>query len=341
MFGMTIWSGGFFSLRCCLWWKWPWCINEEALGGESETPSFGSRVLKIRLGSCYKVFLYKLRRQWWSFLLISASRCIKLHQEATVPCTDSTQPCATCSKAAPEHYRASFMCHSKYGVLFFVCFIIASVNIELMWLAKKLQLCLIGPKDILPKALWLVNMYFGKVQSCFFMIFFHQWCPSWSSSIKSTLAQTVMMVRLDTDFPWPWSSPLISLEVVPGSLVRIHIIHLFNFSSIFFLQEVGYSPMNRTFPNNMSNWSHRNIKLLGNGLIAFTFNMIVFKFLSNLFLAFCGPCSLWYRPWYETTQWLLFTFLNGSPITSLKTPVMLITGHGLTCPYGQIIFKHF
>uniref|UniRef100_A0AAQ6AC41 Immunoglobulin heavy variable 9-2 n=1 Tax=Amphiprion ocellaris TaxID=80972 RepID=A0AAQ6AC41_AMPOC len=34
--------------------------------------------------------------------------------------------------------------------------------------------------------------------------------------------------------------------------------------------------------NNMCNCSHRNIKLLGDGLIAFTFNMLVYNFLSNL-----------------------------------------------------------
>ena len=38
------------------------------------------------------------------------------------------------------------------------------------------------------------------------------------------------MVRSDTDVPWPWSSPLISLEVVLGSLVTIRIICLFNLS---------------------------------------------------------------------------------------------------------------
>ncbi|MEQ2252533.1 hypothetical protein ILYODFUR_022741 [Ilyodon furcidens] len=33
---------------------------------------------------------------------------------------------------------------------------------------------------------------------------------------------------------------------------------------------------------NMFNCSHRNIMLLGDGLIAFTFNMLVYNFLSNL-----------------------------------------------------------
>uniref|UniRef100_A0A3Q3A9L5 Si:ch211-214e3.5 n=1 Tax=Kryptolebias marmoratus TaxID=37003 RepID=A0A3Q3A9L5_KRYMA len=46
--------------------------------------------------------------------------------------------------------------------------------------------------------------------------------------------------------------------------------------------EVGYSPMDLKFLNNMCNCSHRNIKLLGNGLITFTFNMLVYNFLSNL-----------------------------------------------------------
>ncbi len=98
-------------------------------------------------------------------------------------------PCARCSKVAPEHNRASSMFHDS--VLFFVCFIFTSVNIELMRLAKKVQFCLLCPKVILPEALWLVNMHFSKFQSRFFMICFQQWSPPRSSSIKSTLAQTV------------------------------------------------------------------------------------------------------------------------------------------------------
>ena len=44
-------------------------------------------------------------------------------------------PCVRCSKAAPEHNLASSMFHSRYSVLSFVCFIFASVNTELTWLA--------------------------------------------------------------------------------------------------------------------------------------------------------------------------------------------------------------
>ena len=47
-------------------------------------------------------------------------------------------------------------------------------------------------------------------------------------------------------------------------------------------REVGYSPLDLKLLNNMCNCSHRNIKLLGDGLIAFTFNMLVYNFLSNL-----------------------------------------------------------
>ena len=45
-----------------------------------------------------------------------------------------------------------------------------------------------------------------------------------------------LMVRSGTDVPRPWSSPLISLKVVLGTLVTICIIRLFNLSSIFLLQ---------------------------------------------------------------------------------------------------------
>nr|WPK86758.1 NLRC3-like protein 77 [Sebastes schlegelii] len=47
-------------------------------------------------------------------------------------------------------------------------------------------------------------------------------------------------------------------------------------------KEVGYSPMDLKLLNNMSSCSHRNIKLLGDGLIAFTFNMKVYNVLSDL-----------------------------------------------------------
>uniref|UniRef100_A0A3P8V9D6 Protein yippee-like 1 n=1 Tax=Cynoglossus semilaevis TaxID=244447 RepID=A0A3P8V9D6_CYNSE len=65
-----------------------------------------------------------------------------------------------------------------------------------MCLTKKLQFGLICPKDILPEALWLVNMHFCKFQSRFFMIFFQQWCPPWSSPMKSTLPCPIDMVKM-------------------------------------------------------------------------------------------------------------------------------------------------
>lgn len=43
------------------------------------------------------------------------------------------------------------------------------------------------------------------------------------------------LVQCGTDVPWPWSSPLISLEVVLGSLVIIPIILLFNLYLILLL----------------------------------------------------------------------------------------------------------
>lgn len=50
------------------------------------------------------------------------------------------------------------MFHSSYNVLFFVRFIFASVNIELLWLAKQLRFSLTCPKDFPLEALWLFNL---------------------------------------------------------------------------------------------------------------------------------------------------------------------------------------
>src|SRR4029434_10250055 len=57
-------------------------------------------------------------------------------------------------------------------------------------------------------------------------------------------------------------------------------------------QPTGYSPLDLKLLNNMCNCSHRNIKLLGDGLIAFTFNMLVYNFLSNLLKQLCPQLSV-------------------------------------------------
>lgn len=62
------------------------------------------------------------------------------------------------------------------------------------------QFCLICPEDILPEEFRLVSMHLAN-STRFFMICFQRWSPCWSSSIKSTLAQTVM-----DDAIWHWCS---------------------------------------------------------------------------------------------------------------------------------------
>ncbi|KAK6485811.1 multidrug resistance-associated protein 1-like [Huso huso] len=93
------------------------------------------------------------------------------------------------------------------------------------------------------------------------------------------------MVRSETDVPSPWSSACISLAVILGSFSTIRTILLFNlgrFSSCSRAQEVGYSFMDLKLLHNICNCCHRNIKLLGDGLVAFTFTMLVYYFLSDL-----------------------------------------------------------
>src|SRR4029434_11097152 len=94
-------------------------------------------------------------------------------------------------------------------------------------------MCRICPKDILPEALWLVNMHFGKFQSRFYMICFQPTVVSSSVYFgsNSDVWCDLTLMYLDLGV-----SPLISFEVVLGSLVTIRIIHLFNLSSIFLLR---------------------------------------------------------------------------------------------------------
>lgn len=48
------------------------------------------------------------------------------------------------------------------------------------------------------------------------------------------------------------------------------------------LREVGYSSVDFKLLNNLSSCSQRNFKLLGDGLLGFTFNVVVSHFLSKL-----------------------------------------------------------
>ena len=118
------------------------------------------------------------------------------------------------------------------------------------------------------------------------MICFQQWCPP-----RSTLAQTATDGAI-------WHLCTLTLEFTSnlfGSCSGHFGYHLYYPSLQFVIhfplaatsREVGYSPLDLKLLNNMCNCSHRNIKLLGDGLIAFTFNMLVYNFLSNLLRQLC------------------------------------------------------
>lgn len=85
------------------------------------------------------------------------------------------------------------------------------------------------------------------------------------------------LVWSDTDVSWPWCSPLISMDIV-----CICIIRLSSFSLGATSRDVGNNLKNLKPQNNMCNCSHRNIGLLGRGLIAFNMPF------NSLSLAFCG-----------------------------------------------------
>ncbi len=152
------------------------------------------------------------------------------------------------------------------------------------------------------------------------MICFQQWSPPRLSSIKSTLAQTVMDGAID---PWCTLTLEFTSNLFGSCLFGYHLYYLslrfdINFPLEATSREVGYSPVDLKLLNNMCNCSHRNIKLLEDGLITFTFNMLVYHFLSDLLrqisaIAFSGPCSVWCTLWYQS-DWF----------DCLKTPVMMI-----------------
>lgn len=48
----------------------------------------------------------------------------------------------------------------------------------------------------------------------------------------------------------------------------------------------------------LNRWSHRNLQLLGDALVVFTFNMMsIIVSLSSGDTRSCGPCPVWYTPW--------------------------------------------
>lgn len=94
-----------------------------------------------------------------------------------------------------------------------------------------------------------------------------------------------LMVRSDVDVPGAWSSRLISLEGFLDFFYHSNdhfLWFVINFPLAASTREVGYSPIDLKFLNNMCNCSHRNTKLLRDAPIPFSFNMLVHNFPSNV-----------------------------------------------------------
>ena len=104
------------------------------------------------------------------------------------------------------------------------------------------------------------------------------------------------MVRSDTDVPWPWSSPLISLGGCSGlfgyNSNDPSLQFVINFPLAATSREVGYCPVGLELLNNMSHCCHRNFKLFRDGLIAFTFKMFVYNFFSDVLGQFSPSLSV-------------------------------------------------
>ena len=163
-----------------------------------------------------------------------------------------------------------------------------------MWLAKKAPVfCPICPEVLLPEDLRLVNRLFGKFQSGFFMICFQQRIPPWSSSIKSTLAQTVTGGAI-----WHWLGlrvHLYSLWKLFWALWLPIILSVLSICHQFLSREVGPTEL----LINMCNVCHWNItQPLPLTLFSSTF------FRQLVFFASSSPRLFWCAPWCQTVQWL-------------------------------------
>lgn len=116
-------------------------------------------------------------------------------------------------------------------------------------------------------------------KSTFFFIIFFLTLGSYLVPFSPLYLKQYWAAQSDTDVPWAWSLSLISSEIFTIHKTVYLIYH--QLSSCGHIMGCS-SPMYHRFLDNMSSCSYRTIKLLGNVLIAFTFNMLVYHFLSNL-----------------------------------------------------------
>lgn len=99
-----------------------------------------------------------------------------------------------------------------------------------------------------PEALWLANAHFAKVQSYFFMIYLKQWCPPWSFPNNSNDNRWCHLILI-------YLVTLILTSYFSGALLSPSIL------SVSWICHQSPQP-------NSSNSSHRNLKVLGDGLVS-------------------------------------------------------------------------
>lgn len=157
------------------------------------------------------------------------------------------------------------------------------VNTELKWLAKKLQLRLICPKDILPGGLWLVNILANSSLPFFCFSFKHA-----RSSLLGLLQSNPLSLKKTTDGAtrnWRTLTSEFSLHLF-GSYPWLFFMQSrypsvqsgVDFPLVAVCREVGNSSMDLKRLN-ICNCCHRNVTVLVD--VAFTLTML-FYFLFSL-----------------------------------------------------------
>ena len=89
------------------------------------------------------------------------------------------------SKAAPNHDAPSTILYSGDEVLLLVCCAFFSPHIGLCVPSKQLNFSLICPQNILPVALWNIQVLFCILQTCSNVFFGQKWLLPWCPPINT------------------------------------------------------------------------------------------------------------------------------------------------------------
>lgn len=110
-------------------------------------------------------------------------------------------------RIVPDHDKASSMFHSRDSHLFLVCFIFASVNIELMCFAKKFVLSSLSIGNFPRSWIDLSTYSLANCSLSFLWFILNRGVLFGNLPCSPFWLKWQQMVWFDT-VPWPWCSPL-------------------------------------------------------------------------------------------------------------------------------------